>query len=101
MQRGKNACEIVRGHAIASITDILAVCASGTMFPPILIYPYKTISPEITKGVPDDCGVGHRPAGWLTAEVVYKYTGNFPLRILENIMSSSLLTFLLMDTAPI
>jgi hypothetical protein len=45
-------------------------------------------------------GVGHSPAGWMMAEVFYEYTEMFSLHILENIMSSSLLTFLFMDIAP-
>jgi hypothetical protein len=39
----------------------------------MLIYPYKRMPPEITKGVPDDWGVGHSPAGWMTA--FYAHTG--------------------------
>jgi hypothetical protein len=76
MQRDKNAYEIDRGLAKASVTDMLAFSASGTMCPPMLICPYKRIPLEITKRVPDDWGVGHSPAGWMTAEVFYEYTGN-------------------------
>jgi hypothetical protein len=49
MQRGKNAYEIDRGLAKASITDMLAFFASGMMCLPMLIYPHKTIPSEITE----------------------------------------------------
>jgi hypothetical protein len=52
----KNAYEINRGLAKASITDMLAFSASGMMCPPMLIYPYKRTPLEITKRVPDDWG---------------------------------------------
>jgi hypothetical protein len=42
----------------------------------MLIHPYKRISLEITKRVPDDWGVGHSPVGRMTAELFYEYTGN-------------------------
>jgi hypothetical protein len=59
----------------ASVTDMLRFFASGMMCPPMLIYPYKRIPLEITKTVRDDCGVGRSPAGWVTPEVFYEYTG--------------------------
>jgi hypothetical protein len=72
----KNAYEIDRDLAKASVTDILAFSASGMMCPPMLIYPYKRILFEITKRVPDDWGVAYGPAEWMRAEVFYEYTGN-------------------------
>jgi hypothetical protein len=97
----KNAHEIDRGIAKVSVTRMLAFSASGMMCPPTLIYIYKRIPLEITKRVPDDWGVGHSPAGWIIAEAFYEYTGNLFTSHLANIMSSSLLNFLLIDTAPI
>jgi hypothetical protein len=97
----KNAYEIHRGLAKASVTDMLTFSASGMMCPPMLIYPYKTIPLEITKRVPDNWRVEHSPAGWMTAEVFRNILEMFSLHILETLMSSFLLTFLLMDTAPI
>jgi hypothetical protein len=90
----KNAYEIDRGLAEASITDMLAFPASGMICSPMLIYPYKRIPSEITKRVPDDWGVGHSPTEWMTIRSLL-------LHILEIIMSSSLLPRPLMDTAPI
>jgi hypothetical protein len=75
-KREKNSYEIDRGVAKASVTVKLTFSASGTMCPPMLIYPYKRIQLEITKRVPDDWGVGHSPAGWITAELFYECTGN-------------------------
>jgi hypothetical protein len=42
------------------------------MCPPMLVYPYKRISLEITERVSDDWGIGHSLAGW-----IYEYTGKF------------------------
>jgi hypothetical protein len=55
-----------------------AFAASGMKCLPMLIYPYTRIPSEIAKGVPTDAGggVGHRPAGWMTAEAFYEYTAN-------------------------
>jgi hypothetical protein len=72
----KNAYEIDRGLAKVSVTGMLTFSACGMMCPPVLIYPYERIPLETTKRVPDDWGVGHSPAGWMTAEVFYEYTGN-------------------------
>jgi hypothetical protein len=72
----KNAYEIDRGLAKLSGADMFAFSASGMMCPAMLIYPYKRILLEITKRVPNDWGVGHSPAGWMTAEVFREYTGN-------------------------
>jgi hypothetical protein len=52
----KSAYEIDRGLAKASVTDMLVFSASGTMCPPMLIYPYERIPLEITERVPDDWG---------------------------------------------
>jgi hypothetical protein len=52
----KNAYEIDRGLAKASITDALAFSASGMMCPPMPIYPCKRIPSDITKRVPGDWG---------------------------------------------
>jgi hypothetical protein len=72
----KNAHESDRGLAKASVTDMLAFSASGLISPPMLLYPYERIPPEITNRIPDDWRVGHSPAGWMRAEVFYEYTGN-------------------------
>jgi hypothetical protein len=76
-QGDKNAYEINRGLAKVSVTDLLACSASGMMCPPVLIYAYKRIPLAITKRVPDDCGEGHSPAGWMTAEAFYEYCFHF------------------------
>jgi hypothetical protein len=71
-----NAYETDKGLAKASITGMLAFFASGTICPPMLIYPYKIIPREITDRVPDDWDVAHGLVGWMTAEQFYEYTGN-------------------------
>ena len=63
----------------------------------MMIYPYKRIPSEITKRLSVDWEVGHSPTGWMKAEVLYDM---FLLHALENIMSSSLISFLSVDTAP-
>jgi hypothetical protein len=73
-EEDKYAYEIDRGLAKASVTDMLAVSASGMMCPPMLLYPYRKIPHEITNRVPDDWGVGSNPAEWMTVEVFYEYT---------------------------
>jgi hypothetical protein len=45
----KNPCEIDRGLAKASVTDMLACSASGIMCPPVLIYRYERIPPKLQK----------------------------------------------------
>jgi hypothetical protein len=65
----------------------------GLMSPPMVIYPYEGILSEITKTVSDDWGVGHSTTGWMTAAVFLNILDMFSLHTLENIMSSSLLSF--------
>jgi hypothetical protein len=42
----------------------------------MLIYSCKRIAYDITKRVPDDMGVGHSPARWMTAQVFCEYAGH-------------------------
>jgi len=95
----KNVYEFYRGLAEASITAVFTFSASG-MCPPMLRYPYTRIPAEITRKFSDDWGVRCSPSEWMTPEVLYENTGIFSLHILEDIMPSSLLSFLLMDSIP-
>jgi hypothetical protein len=97
----KNAYELERGLAKASVTDTLTFSASQMMCPLMLIYPYKGIPLEITKRVPDALGVGYSPAEWMTAEVFYEYTGNVFASHLGKHNVKFPANFLLMLTAPI
>jgi hypothetical protein len=45
----KNVYEIDKGLTKASITDMFAFSTSGMMCPPMLIYSYKRMPPEITE----------------------------------------------------
>jgi len=96
----KNVYEFYRGLAKASITAVLTFSASG-MCPSMLRYPYTRIPAEITRRFSDDWGVRCSPSGWMTPEVLCVNTGIFSLHILENVMPSSLLSFLFMDSIPI
>jgi hypothetical protein len=85
----KNGYEIDRGLAKASVTDILAFSGSGMMCPPMLICPYKTIPLEITKRVPDDWGVGHSTAEWMTAGLLRIYWKCFHFTSLKSLCQIS------------
>jgi hypothetical protein len=62
---------------------MFAFSASGLMFPLMMIHPFQRIPSEITKTVPDNWGVGRRPSGWMTAELLDEYTGHVSAPQLE------------------
>lgn len=94
----KNLYEVDRGLTQVFIVGVLTFPASGVMCSLVLVYSCKRIAYEI-KRVPDDMGVGHSPAGWMTVESFANMLEMFSLHILENLMSSLVLPFTLMDTA--
>jgi DDE superfamily endonuclease. len=72
----KNLYEVDRGLTQAYIVGVLTFPASGVMCSLMLVYSCKRVAYEIIKRVPDDVGVGHSPAGWMTVEVFCEYVGN-------------------------
>jgi hypothetical protein len=90
----RNVFELDGSPAKVSVTAMFTFSVGGLMLPPMVIYPYERILSEITKTVSDNWGVGHSTTGWMTATVFLNILDMFSLHTLENIMSSSPLSFL-------
>ncbi|RLU20864.1 hypothetical protein DMN91_007478 [Ooceraea biroi] len=58
------------------LTVLFMTNASGTLAPPMIVFPYKRIPYSVSQSVPIDWGVGNSENGWMTAETFYKYMSN-------------------------
>jgi hypothetical protein len=56
------------------------------------IHPYERTPCEITKTVPDDWGLGHSPAGCMTADIFHEYTRHFSPRLGKHVKFSLILS---------
>jgi len=93
--------EVYRGPSKVSMKAIFALPASGLMCLSVMIYPYKRTAFEIIKKLSDDWELGHSPTGWMMAEMFYGYNGHVFTPHFGKLLSSSLLSYSSMDTAPI
>lgn len=69
----RNIYEVDRGQAKQSLTVMFTFSASGTIVPPMIIYPYKRLPNEIKQSVPSDWKIGISENGWMTKELFYEY----------------------------
>lgn len=59
------------------LTVLLTISASGSLPPPLVIYPYKRYVPAaIVAQMPRQWGVGYTESGWMTSESFYEYVAN-------------------------
>lgn len=80
----RNIYEVDIGQAKASLTVMFTFGANGNVTPPMIIYPNKRRSSEITRSLPDDWGYGFSDSGWMKAECFYEYVGNILFPHLKN-----------------
>ncbi|XP_063931160.1 uncharacterized protein LOC135143212 [Zophobas morio] len=59
-----------------NITVLGTFAASGTILPPLIIYPYARIPSEIVRQINKEWSVGKSEKGWMTSKVFYGYIAN-------------------------
>lgn len=59
-----------------NITVLGTFAASGTILPPLIIYPYARIPSEIVRQINKDWSIGKSETGWMTSKVFYGYIAN-------------------------
>ncbi|XP_072945089.1 uncharacterized protein, partial [Epargyreus clarus] len=69
----KNVYEIDNALAKTSLTVMFTFSANGDLTPPMVIFPNKRLSADITSKVPSDWGIGLSDNGWMKAEVFHDY----------------------------
>ncbi|XP_022833931.1 uncharacterized protein LOC111361769 isoform X1 [Spodoptera litura] len=69
----KNVYEIDNALAKTSLTVMFTFCAHGDLTPPMVIFPNKRLSADITSKVPSNWGIGLSDNGWMKAEVFHDY----------------------------
>lgn len=72
----KNAYEVDQGVAKSNLTVMFTFSASGSMTPPMIIYPYKRIPANIVTSVPNHWGIGTSDNGLMKSELFYEYVSN-------------------------
>lgn len=50
--------------------------AAGELVPTMIVYPYQTIPPKISRNFPDEFRIGKSSSGWMTAETFYMFIAN-------------------------
>lgn len=68
--------EVDMAPAKSSITVMFTFSASGTITPPMVIYPLKRMRAEIRESVPSHWGLSISETGWMTKEIFYQYITN-------------------------
>ncbi|XP_063369793.1 uncharacterized protein LOC134658117 [Cydia amplana] len=58
------------------LTVLVNVSANGDIAPPMVLYPYKRMPPNIKFTVPLWWGLGNSDSGWMNMETFYKYVTN-------------------------
>ncbi|KAI4466761.1 hypothetical protein MML48_2g00008229 [Holotrichia oblita] len=69
----RNVYEIDVGQAKSTLTVMFTFSATGEVTAPMIIYPNKRRTLEISKSLPADWGYGISDNGWMKAEVFYEY----------------------------
>lgn len=59
-----------------NITILGTFTASGTILPPLIIYPYTRIPSEIVRQINEEWCIGKSEKGWMTSKVFYGYIAN-------------------------
>lgn len=80
----RNVYEIDRGQSKSNLTVMFTFGANGTITPPMVIYPNKRRTLEISRTLPDDWGYGISENGWMKAELFYEYISNVLYPSLKN-----------------
>lgn len=80
----KNVYEIDRGQAKQNLTVMFSFAASGSLIPPMIIFPNQRLRKNISDSVPDQWGVAMSDNGWMKAEIFIDYIKNvFHKHLLE------------------
>lgn len=69
----KNVYEIDLGEAKQNLTVMFTFSASGDITPPMIIFPNKRLTANISKSVPDDWGIGLSDNGWMKSDIFVDY----------------------------
>lgn len=69
----KNVYEVDQGEAKQNLTVMFTFSAAGEITPPMIIYPNKRLSANVSKSIPDEWGIGLSENGWMKAEVFVDY----------------------------
>lgn len=79
----RNVYEIEKGQAKMSLTVMFTFSADGDLTPPMVIYPNKRLTKEISSSVPESWGIGLSENGWMKANVFYEYIANvlYPVKV--------------------
>lgn len=72
------------------VTVLGTFAASGSILPPLIIYPYERIPSEIARQVSDEWCVGKSDKGWMTSIFFYGYIENTLVPYLKKKKSSFL-----------
>ncbi|KAL0852380.1 hypothetical protein ABMA28_000577 [Loxostege sticticalis] len=88
-QKGaRDVYEVDMAPAKSSITVMFTFSASGTITPPMVIFPLKRMRDEIRESVPSHWGVSLSETGWMTYKIFYQYITNVlhPYLISQNVV---------------
>ena len=73
----KNVGSVTSGERGELVTAIYAVCANGTVIPPMLIFPRKNYREHFIQGGPQGCVGKANPSGWTSAAIFVEYLDHF------------------------
>lgn len=59
------------------VTAIYAICANGSVIPPLLVFPRKKYNDPFIRGGPQGCIGKANPSGWSNAEIFVEYLDHF------------------------
>ncbi|KAJ8970937.1 hypothetical protein NQ317_016746 [Molorchus minor] len=71
-QRLKNVYEVDQGNAKSNLMVMFTFGVSGMTTPPMVIYPYKRLPPQISDSVPKGWGIGISDNGWMKSESFFE-----------------------------
>lgn len=72
----KNLYQIKTGQEKENITVLIVFNASGSVCPPLVIFPYLRPPRQLVDAMPENWVLGRSDSGWMKSDVFYEYIAN-------------------------